>query len=266
MSLYMLYGGTNWGSLAAPVVATSYDYSSPISEDRSIGSKYYETKLLSLFTRVAHDLTVTDRIGNSTSYTTNPNVKATELRNPLTNAAFYVTIHATSSLGTTESFQLHTNTSLGLLTIPQSGNIVLDGHQSKIIVTDFTFGTGHLIYSTAEVLTYTITDSQPILVLWAPEGESAEFYLRKEQPVAVAGCQSCRSAAVSSKVAANGTIVNIASVSGKTIMNFNGVTIIVVDRPTAYVTWVPTLSASVSAPENETGKHSTPLRLPILPS
>jgi len=24
MSLYMLYGGTNWGSLAAPVVATSY--------------------------------------------------------------------------------------------------------------------------------------------------------------------------------------------------------------------------------------------------
>lgn len=31
--------------------ATSYDYSSPISENRIIGSKYYETKLLTQFTR-----------------------------------------------------------------------------------------------------------------------------------------------------------------------------------------------------------------------
>jgi hypothetical protein len=54
VSLYMLYGGTNWGWLACPVVASSYDYSSPVSEDRIIGSKYYETKLLTHFTRGKH--------------------------------------------------------------------------------------------------------------------------------------------------------------------------------------------------------------------
>ena len=51
ISLYMLFGGTSWGWIAAPVVATSYDYSSPISENRIIGNKYYETKLLTQFTR-----------------------------------------------------------------------------------------------------------------------------------------------------------------------------------------------------------------------
>jgi len=51
LNLYMLYGGTSWAYIPAPVVATSYDYSAPISEDRVIGSKYYETKLLALFLR-----------------------------------------------------------------------------------------------------------------------------------------------------------------------------------------------------------------------
>lgn len=51
LNLYMLYGGTSWGFLPAPVVATSYDYSAPISENRAIGAKYYETKLLALFLR-----------------------------------------------------------------------------------------------------------------------------------------------------------------------------------------------------------------------
>lgn len=58
----MIWGGTNWGWLACPIVATSYDYSSPISEDRSIGDKFYETKLLTLFTRVAEGLTKTEQV------------------------------------------------------------------------------------------------------------------------------------------------------------------------------------------------------------
>ncbi|MCJ1305203.1 hypothetical protein MMC08_008017 [Hypocenomyce scalaris] len=49
-NLYMMYGGTNWGSFATPVVATSYDYSASISEDRILWDKYSETKLLALFT------------------------------------------------------------------------------------------------------------------------------------------------------------------------------------------------------------------------
>ena len=68
ISLYMMFGGTNWGWSGCPVVgmsleapggggnaklfpATSYDYSSPVSENRAIWDKYYETKLLAMFTR-----------------------------------------------------------------------------------------------------------------------------------------------------------------------------------------------------------------------
>ena len=179
MSLYMLFGGTNWGAIATPVTASSYDYSAPISEDRSIGDKYYETKLLALFTRCAKDLRMTDLKGNGTQYTDNTAVEAYELRNPQTKAAFYVTIHANSSSDTNESFKLHVNTSVGTLTVPQHGAVIrLDGHQSKIIVTDFTFGSKTLLYSTAEVLTYTILDRTPALVLWVPTGESGEFAIK----------------------------------------------------------------------------------------
>lgn len=40
MSLYMAYGGTNWGNLAAPVVYTSYDYSTPLRETREVQPKF----------------------------------------------------------------------------------------------------------------------------------------------------------------------------------------------------------------------------------
>ena len=44
------------------------------------------------------------------------------------------------------------STSEGELEIPKSGNITLTGRDSKILVTDFTFGTNDtsILYSTAE--------------------------------------------------------------------------------------------------------------------
>jgi hypothetical protein len=67
-SLYMAYGGTNWGHLAAPVVYTSYDYSAPLSEDREITTKMSQSKLIGLFVRVSKDLLQTEMIGNGTGY------------------------------------------------------------------------------------------------------------------------------------------------------------------------------------------------------
>ncbi|KAK6821046.1 family 35 glycosyl hydrolase [Apiospora arundinis] len=176
ISLYMLFGGTSWGWHAAPVVATSYDYSSPISENRIIGDKYYETKILTQFTRVAKDLAFTNRLGNSTKYTDNPAIATSELRNPDTGAAFYVVMHADSTSANPETFKLQVNTSRGAVTVPQYGGaIALNGHQAKILVTDFKFGSKSLLYSTAEVLTYSVVDGKEVLVLWVPTGESAEF-------------------------------------------------------------------------------------------
>ena len=87
-----------------------------------------------LVLNLALDITKTDRIAASANYTTNELISATELRNPDTQSAFYVTIHATSSDTTKDSFQLKVSTSAGSLTIPSAGNITLNGRDSKIIV------------------------------------------------------------------------------------------------------------------------------------
>lgn len=256
VSLYMMFGGTNWGAIAAPVTATSYDYSSPISENRKIGAKFYETKNLAMFTRVAEDLTVTNRLGNSVSYTTNSAVEASELRNPITNGAFYVTIHAKSSSATIESFKLHVSTSIGNLTIPQhAGSIVLNGHQSKILVTDFAMGNSTLTYSTAEVLTYAIIDSKPVVVLSAGVGESVEFHIKGATKGSLVSSGASSNATFHAE--AHGVTTNIQKVSGMNVYQFdNDVKVVVADKPTAYLFWAPNLSKDPFAPVDQSGKYT----------
>ncbi|KAF9887419.1 hypothetical protein FE257_010274 [Aspergillus nanangensis] len=250
MSLYMLYGGTNWGSIAAPVTATSYDYSAPISEDRSIGTKFYETKLLSLFTRSAKDLTMTERVGNGTQYTNNPAISAYELRNPETNGAFYVTLHTESSVGTDETFKLRVNTSAGALTVPSAGAIRLNGFQSKIVVTDFRFGAHSLLYSTAEVLTYAVIDGQPTIALWVPKGEEAEFAVRGAKSGKVQRCPRCSNASFSRK--GDALVVHFTQEGDSSVLLLsNGVRVILLDRDAAYHFWAPALTNDPFVPEDE---------------
>ncbi|TGO38258.1 hypothetical protein BHYA_0078g00100 [Botrytis hyacinthi] len=252
MSLYMLYGGTNWGWLAAPVVATSYDYSSPISENRMINDKYAETKLIGQFLRVAKDLTKTDRIGTNQTASTNPNIVYSELRNPDTNGAFYVTIHQESTVGTREEFYIHANTSKGEFTIPQkAAPIVLDGFQSKIIVTDFSFGSHSLLYSTAEVLSHSVVDEQDILALWMPTGEAGEFVITGAKSGKVSSCGGCSS--VGFYPQGDDLLVTISQSKGISVLTFDdGLRVLVMDRSYAYEFWVPVLTADPFSPANET--------------
>ncbi|KAJ5642440.1 hypothetical protein N7490_006440 [Penicillium lividum] len=250
MSLYMLFGGTNWGAIATPVTATSYDYSAPISEDRSISSKYYETKLLALFTRTAKDLTKTDLIGNGTQYTDNTGVRAYELRNPDTNAGFYATFHANTSTSTNEAFHLKVDTSAGKLTIPKHGGVVrLNGHQSKIVVTDFTFGSKTLLYSTAEVLTYTVLDDVPALALWVPTGETGEFNIKGAKKGTISSCQGCSNVKF---IKENGGLTATFTQSyGMSVLEIDGLRVILLDRTYAYKFWAPALTNDPFVPETE---------------
>ncbi|KAF2753501.1 hypothetical protein EJ05DRAFT_505133 [Pseudovirgaria hyperparasitica] len=250
VSLYMMYGGTNWGALAAPVVATSYDYSAPISENRAIWDKFSETKTLALFTRVADDLTVTERLGNGTFYTTNSLVMATELRNSETNGAFYVTRHSPSYLASRDAFKLHVSTSVGNLTIPQgNSSIVINGHQSKIIVTDFRFGSHSFIYSTAEVLTYAVFDNIPTIALWVPTGESGEFYVRGGRHGHIARAQN---ATVAFRPAKHGLIVEFTQGEGASVIFVDDMRVLLLDRTAAYGLWAPSFSTDPASPVDET--------------
>lgn len=112
-SLYMAYGGTNWGHTGAPVVYTSYDYSAPMSESREIRDKLRETKLVGLFTRASTDLLKTDMEDNGTAYTSDDTIWTWVLRNPDTGAGFYHVAHETTSSTTVSTFDLAVSTSEG---------------------------------------------------------------------------------------------------------------------------------------------------------
>ncbi|KAF4121682.1 Beta-galactosidase, domain 2 [Geosmithia morbida] len=250
ISLYMLFGGTNWGHSACPVVATSYDYSSPVSEDRSLQDKFYETKLLTLFTRSARDLVHTERVGNGTTYTDNNAITTAELRTPDADAAFYVVMHTKSESSSLERFRLDIRTSEGNLTVPQFGgnsSITINGHQAKILVADFTFGSKRLVYSTAEVLTYAVIDGKEVLALWLPEDESGEFRVKGVQNV------SASDAVIFYDNRDNGVTVSYVQGSGMEIIELgDGARILLLSRQSAYLFWAPGLDNNPMNPENST--------------
>lgn len=260
VGLYMMFGGTNWGWLACPVVASSYDYSSPVSENRAVGDKYYETKLLTMFTRVARDLAKTDRLGNSTAYSDNQAITTAELRNPDTTSAFYVTMHLDSPSSTLETFQLNVTTSQGALTVPQyGGHITINGHQAKILPTDFAFGTKNLLYSTAEVLTYSVQDGKEMLVVWVPTGESGELVIEGVRSASLAKSSS-NSTATTTRVSIipggdNSVAINFSGTSGLTVVDLDDESrVVILDRNAAYLMWAPSLGNDPMYPENSTGE------------
>ncbi|KAH9209065.1 putative beta-galactosidase [Leptodontidium sp. 2 PMI_412] len=241
MNVYMLFGGTN-----------CYDYSAPISESRAIGDKYHETKLFAQFLRVARDLTKVDLISNGTFFASDPAIYTSELRNPDTNAGFYVTIHTSSPSKELTHFKLNVSTSLGNLTIPQyATDVVLNGRESKIIVTDFSLGKQKLIYSTAEVLTVSTQDKEPLLYLWLPATESGEFLLSGVKSADLLKKTGCSDFQVQKR--SDGLVVSYKQLQGTCVVKFsNGYRVVLIDRSAAYDTWFPSTSSDPYTPENST--------------
>ncbi|KAJ7134655.1 glycoside hydrolase superfamily [Mycena epipterygia] len=238
-NLYMLFGGQNWGGLATNLVSTSYDYSAPIQESRIIADKFSETKLIGLFFRAAEDLVMTDRTNFSTAVATNPNVGATVLRNPETQAGFYVARQSDMKATTTVDFSLHIETkTAGNLTVPVFGNAIrLVGVQSKIIVSDFRFGNNTLIYSTAEVLSHSIVDGQSILALWLPDGEFGEFSIplsKKREVVSGTGGGFHQ--------VGDNLVLSYKQETTQSVLQFDNFRVLLLPRSLAYAFWAPTLS------------------------
>lgn len=261
VSLYMAFGGTNWGWLAFPSVGSSYDYSSPVSENRVVWDKYYETKLLTMFTRVAKDLAHTDRLWNGTGLTSNNAITTSELRNDETGAGFYVVMHLDSTSSTVETFQLNVKTSQGVFTVPQYGGVVtINGHQAKVLPTDFSFGSKNLLYSTAEVLTYSVLDDKEVLAVWLPTGESGELVIDGVTSASLAKSTSNSSSTAVSITPGNSSVaITWANTSGMTVVDLeDGARVVILDRDAAYVFWAPNLGNDPMYPENSTGKCVSP--------
>lgn len=200
---------------------------------------------------------MTNLIGNGTQYTDNALVRAYELRNPDTNAGFYATFHTNTSVSTNDAFHVKVNTSAGVFTVPKHGGVVrLNGHQSKILVTDFTFGSKTLLYSTAEVLTYAVFDKTPTLVLWVPTGESGEFNVKGAKKGSVKECQGC--SGVKFFKENGGLTATFTQSSGMSVLEIDDFQVILLDRTAAYKFWAPALTNDPLVPETESGKSQAP--------
>ncbi|KAG8783246.1 hypothetical protein FRC12_019925 [Ceratobasidium sp. 428] len=161
-SLYMTYGGTNWGNLAYPGVYTSYDYAAAISEDRTLTPKFSEIKLQGLFLHSTPHYHLAGRISTGTSLSSSSQIFTTHLATPQ-GQNLYIVRQTTNNNTARVEFNLRVNTTAGEVMLP---GLALNGRESKIIVSEYPFGRSLLKYSTAEIATWTTIDDQDHLLLY----------------------------------------------------------------------------------------------------
>ncbi|KAG5637395.1 hypothetical protein H0H81_004703 [Sphagnurus paluster] len=217
-----------------------------IREDRTLTPKLDELKLQSYFLHSSPDYLLVGRIGNGTvglgtAYSNSKDIYTTRLNSPLTGANFYVVRQVTNTKTTNTDFTLQVDTaSGGALTIPKSGSLTLAGRESKIIVTNYPFGSSKLQYSTAEIMTWTTFDKVDTLVAYALAGQTVEIAVEisSTSPITVLGSRSITAITTSKVVTISGTP------SGITVINFGSKRIIVADKKTASAFWAPRVAVS----------------------
>ncbi|KAF2034960.1 beta-galactosidase precursor [Setomelanomma holmii] len=178
LNFYMTFGGTNWGNLGHPGGYTSYDYASPIREDRRVDrEKYSEQKLQANFFKVSPAyLTATRGNASNTTWTTTTDLTVTPAFGGET-GFFFVRHSQYNSLDST-SYKLKISTqAFGNITVPQLNrtSLTLNGRDSKIHVSNYDLGGTTLVYSTAEILTWHKYADKTVLVVYGGAGETHEL-------------------------------------------------------------------------------------------
>ncbi|KAG9099011.1 hypothetical protein FS749_002359 [Ceratobasidium sp. UAMH 11750] len=242
-SLYMTYGGTNWGNLATPKVYTSYDYGAAISEDRSLTPKFSEIKLQALFLHASPNYHLAGRIGTGTGSTNSDQIFTTNLAT-LSGQSFYIVRQTTNSNTNRVEFKLKVNTKAGNLTIPQyGGSMALDGRESKIVVTEYPFGRSSVLrYTTAEVATWATFDGADHIVLYA-KSQAIEAVVPTNATSATSSAST-----ISARVA-NGTaiITGTAPASGLAVVKFGKIAVWIADKTwLAPRIWAPRVGRGTS--------------------
>jgi hypothetical protein len=142
---------------------------------------------------------------------------------------------ATSSTASL-TFSAYLNTSVGVITIP---NINLNGRQSKILVTDYNFGSNSLLYSSADILTYGIFDVD-VIVLYLEDGQTGQFAL---DSIPSSATYNLYGSAEVTATPINGTLTFIyTQTAGATVFEIDGILIYLLDQASAWKFWAPSTS------------------------
>lgn len=137
--------------------------------------------------------------------------------------------------------------SVGPLTIPQTFNtIALNGRQSKLILTDYSFGSkSSVLYSTASVFFAGTIGSRDVLLLFGDEDQDHEFSF------APIGEDIVRATQSNVKFAKNGTNTVVSILAGSkglvTIWESESQLVLFSDPVTAGSFWAPAIASEHSS-------------------
>jgi beta-galactosidase GanA len=171
-SFYMIYGGTSWGWLPAPVVFTSYDYGAAISEARVLRPKAQEMKQLGELIAAVPDLA--GMVPAAPITVSGGAMQVYHNRNPESDARFLLVTHKPSNAAGNDAFTITADLPDGHYAFPMQ----LNGFDAKWLVAGVTLGGQRLVYSTSEVQTALSVDGGDVLLLYGRAGEPGETVLR----------------------------------------------------------------------------------------
>jgi beta-galactosidase GanA len=167
-SFYMVYGGTSWGWLPAPVVFSSYDYGSAISEPRVLRDKAMEMKALGGLIASVPDLA--GMIPAGQPEISSPHIQIYHNKSPETDARFLMVTHKPSNGQTDDAFRFTADLPDGRYTVPMQ----LNGFDAKWLVAGVTLNGQRLVYSTSELQ----SSQNSVMLLYGRAGEPGETVLR----------------------------------------------------------------------------------------
>lgn len=237
LSIYMIFGGTNWGNLGHPGGYTSYDYGSSITENRELyREKYSELKLEANFLKVSPAyLTATVGTPSNGTYTDNTGIFTTPLLGNGSASNFYVVRHSDYQTEVAASYKLTVTTSQGSISIPQlGGSLTLSGRDSKWHVTDYDLGGTTLLYSSAEIFTWKKFEDKTVVVVYGGPGEQHELAV-----VSSSAAKTVEGDGITTKSTNGSTILNWQSSSTRRVVQVGSLYIYILDRNSAYNYWVP---------------------------
>ncbi|QKX55508.1 uncharacterized protein TRUGW13939_02601 [Talaromyces rugulosus] len=243
-SIYMIYGGTNWGNVGYPSGYTSYDYGAAITESRTVDrDKYSELKLLGNFLKVSPTYLDVQPFNSSVTMAITSDISVSPLLGLSTNSSFWVVRHTDYTSSDDTSYTMPIQTSNGTVTIPQLGGVLsLLGRDSKILVTDYPLGNINLLYSTAELFTWKQFGDYIVVVLYGEIGEHEELAIGLSNPdiTVLEGDSS----SVQHQYTGNQTILAWDITSSRLVVRVGDVYLFLLDRTSAYNFWVPQLITS----------------------
>ncbi|KAJ5515045.1 Glycoside hydrolase family 35 [Penicillium fimorum] len=255
MNLYMIFGGTNWGNLGHTGGYTSYDYGSPITESRNITrEKYSELKLIGNFVKVSPDyLLLTPGELTTSKYTTSPDLAVTPLVGGNSTAtSFFIVRHSNYASQASVDYKLKIPTSAGQVTIPQlGGSLTLSGRDSKVHVVDYDVAGTNILYSSAEVFTWTKSGKSKILVLYGGPGEHHELAVSSKSKASIVEGSS---SSITTKQVGKAVVIGWDVSTTRRIVQVGDLKILLLDRNSAYSYWVPQLPTQGKNPGYSTQK------------